>query len=216
MALFASREDAGTILAQQIRAQFRIDSVVGIARGGVVVAYQIATQLHLPLCVLPVQKIGYPKNKELGIGAVAPSNVVWLDKDLIQRLHLSENTVQSATQDALLKFNEKAAPLVQYLPMQLHNRVVMIVDDGIATGATFRVALMWVKKQRPKCIYAAFPVATQSAALEIKQLVDEIIVLATPTNFDAVGRFYDDFRQVTIEDITRLILFTRKTVKSAL
>lgn len=204
MTRFRDRREAGQQLARKLRAyQDCADAVVlGIPRGGIVVAAEIAHALHAPLDVFIAHKIGAPFNEELAIGAIAGDGTVFLDKALIQELHLPEDRVRQARETQLREI-ERRAKLYRRdrAPLQLQNKIVIVADDGVATGATTMATLRALRRQDPARLVLAVPVAPRQVMPLLHAECDEVIVLDAPDPFVAVGYFYEDFEQVTDEQV---------------
>ncbi len=198
--IFANRADAGRRLATALKALELDDPVVlALPRGGVPVACEVARVLHAPLDLLLVRKIGAPWHRELAVAAVAEG-----DKPLVvtdqRTLGLSGASAQYVQEQAELEMQEIERRRQVYLGgrrrIPLAGRVVVLVDDGIATGTTVRVALKAIRLARPSRLVLAVPVAPPDTLEELKGEVDDLVCLMRPEFFQAVGQFYVDFRQV--------------------
>jgi putative phosphoribosyl transferase len=205
---YINRLHAGQLLARELRnLRGAADIVVvGLPRGGVPVAYEVATALWAPLDVMLVRKIGAPGHEELAIGAVASGSVRVLNEEIIRGLHLSPQSVQAAVRRAM---EQLASQERQYRgglgePV-LAGRYVVLVDDGLATGASMRAAIVAVRARRPARVMVAVPVAPPDAVRALSADVDEIICPATPEPFNSVGQWYHDFTPVTDEEIRQLM-----------
>lgn len=204
--MFRNREEAGEKLSQRLKHLKDNLLVLAIPRGGVVVGQKVATAINCPLDVVVVRKLGAPGNPELAIGAVAPEKIVVWDKELISCLGVSEEYKKEELkrQTKELERREKVFRKDRP-PLDLIDKVVIIVDDGIATGATTEAVIKWVKLANPQRIVLATPVAAFAAAKKLKKEVDEFICLETPFNFYAVGQFYEDFPQVEDEEVIEIL-----------
>ena len=206
MVMFASREDAGLKLGHCLQDQgVGADLVLGLPRGGVVVAAAVARILRLPLDVLIVRKIGHPRQCEFAVGALAENGVIVLDEGVI-----GANTVIRAELEAVIQEEKDrlAGYLVRFHPggvPALAGKAVLLVDDGLATGATTEAAVLSVRKQSARTIVVAAPVASTSAVERLAQVADEVRVLCMDPEFDAVGRYYDVFAQTTDEEVLELL-----------
>lgn len=205
---FRDRAEAGRKLAQVLkRYQEKMETlVIGLPRGGVVVAWEVAHILHLPLDVMCPRKIGAPGNPELAIGAITEEGEPILDLGLIRSLAASE---QYLTERIEME-RENARHRVQVYrgdrpPLQLRGQTVLLIDDGLATGSTMRAAIASARSRHAHRIVVAVPVAPLDTAEEIKQLADTFICLDTPAPFYAVGQFYEEFGQVTDEEVIDLL-----------
>lgn len=185
--------------------------VLGLTRGGVVVAHEVAQELGAPWDILVVKKIGAPGNPELALGAVGPDKVVIWDEKLCQRVGVDEETKGEMLKSKSYEREEKEKFLRQGRKLlSLEGKMVILVDDGIATGATTLTAVRWVQTQRPKKTILAVPVAPPDALEKLINEVDEIICLETPWDFAAVGQFYEDFPQVSDEEVRKIFHETNR------
>lgn len=203
---FQNREQAGTALARKL-SSFRGSKntlVLAIPRGGVPVAREIAKKLRLPLGVLVTKKIGAPGQEELALGAVGPEGFVVLDEELIERLGIEKNLLEKQIKRAKLKV-KKYVSKFKGKKQGLKGKTVILVDDGIATGATVAVAIKYLKTKSPKKVVVAIPVAAEESVEKIQNLADEVVVLETPEFFKAVGQFYRYFPQVTDNEVVQLL-----------
>lgn len=206
--IFKDREQAGELVAKKLEKyrQSKDVVVIGLARGGVVVAASIAKILKLPLDVICIRKIGAPNNPELAIGAIGSSGDVFLNEDLISYLNVPPSFLQAEMQrqKALAKAREeiyhKSFPAVS-----LKEKIVILVDDGLATGATMQAAIAKMKKEGALRVIVAVPVAAPDSWEQIKPLSDEAICLDTPHFFQAVGQFYDNFSQVEDGEVIAIL-----------
>lgn len=205
--IFKNRQHAGTLLADTLATYNGKDIVVfGLARGGVVVASQLATILHAPLDVLVIKKISSPMEQELAIGAVAPDGVFIVDWKRAQRMGVDEDYVKSQITNLNDQIRQKTLLYRKgKKPYGFHDRAVIIVDDGAATGATMEAAIKWCKTKHTRCIVVALPVASTEFIQRVKHTVDDCIVLESPMDFSAVGQYYKDFGQVADGDVVKLL-----------
>lgn len=202
---FADRIDAGQRLAQALASMALADPVVlGLPRGGVPVAAEIARALGAPLDLLLVRKIGAPGHRELAVAAVAegPGDGLVLDAETMAYTGATEAYVHN---EARRERAELARRRTLYLggraPVEVTGRTAVVVDDGIATGTTVRAALRALRARQPARILLAVPVAPQSALAELRPLVDALVCLSVPLAFHAVGAHYDDFDQVSDDEV---------------
>lgn len=208
MKVFKDRKEAGRLLATELK-NLKVHKAVilGLVRGGVVVAYEMAKALNLPLDVLVVKKIGAPGNEELAIGAVGPDEVVVWDKELCQRLGVDKKVkgeklkVKSEERQGKESFLRRGKP-----PSDLLEKTVVLTDDGIATGATAEAAIKWIKTQKPEKIILAIPVAPPEVVRKLKLKVDKLICLKIEPDFWAVGQFYQEFPQVSDQEVAKLLV----------
>jgi len=204
--MFTNREEAGNLVAEKLL-QYKANKdavVVTIPRGGVVTGYAIAKKLSLPLEIVLSKKIGHPFNKEYAIGAVTLKNSILSDAALeVSQVYIHDETEQIRK---LLK-QRLDSYYGDRKPMDLKDKIVILVDDGIATGNTMISCIQLIETQKPSKIIVALPVAPPSAFKKIKEMeeVDEEICLSTPANFQAVGQFYEEFSQVDDKEVIELL-----------
>lgn len=203
MALFRDRSDGGTQLAERLRAEAGPDTVVvGLARGGVEVAAQVALALGLPLDVVAVRKVGHPYQPEYGLGAVAPGGGVYVRASD----GLTEEQLNRVVAAASAKAEELDHVLhAEHPPLDIRGKVVLVVDDGLATGATMAAAIDSLRTRAPARIVVAVPVAPPETAEALGARVDEMICLLTPTRMHAVGLWYEVFDQTTDVEVRDLL-----------
>ena len=201
--LFRDRFDAGRLLASALADERPIDAVViGLARGGVQVAAEVARLLDLPLDAVAVRKIRHPWQPEYAIGAVTPADGVYLR----DRNGLSDTQVAAAVATAQGQAEELDRRLHAHrLPLELAGRQVLVVDDGLATGATMVAALRWAQGRGAIRMVAAAPVASTQGLALLRKEADRIVCPYEPVQFGAVGTWYDDFGQVDDEEVMRLL-----------
>lgn len=205
--LFLDRVDAGRRLASLLRS-FRGDStlVLGLPRGGVPVAYEVARELGAPLDVCVVRKIGAPIQPELGIGAVAEDGAVYVNREAVELLGISDVELarliarERAEVDARVRRFRRGAP-----PLPVRGRTVIVVDDGVATGGTARAALETLRQRGVGHLVLAVPVGATGTLDELTSLTDELVCLAPEVDFYAVGQWYEDFEQTSDEDVIELL-----------
>lgn len=208
MILFDDRIDAGRRLAERLAyLHGRADVIVlGIPRGGVVVAAEVARALTAPLDIFIARKIGAPFNSELAVGAVTSDGTVFLDNELIEQLRIPHRLVERE-KDAQLREIQRRLNLYRGAkpPPDLAGKIVILVDDGVATGSTVIAALCALAKQHPARRILAVPVAPAQVAASLLHECDELVVLDTPEPFQAVGRFYINFEQTTDEQVEEIL-----------
>ena len=206
--MFEDRFDAGLSLSGKLlslkgRKGFL---VLAIPRGGVVVGKVIADKLKIPSDVIIVRKIGAPNQSELAIGAVGPGGIIVRDEGLISKLGVKEEYLEKAIGEKRKEITDRLKKYRQgKSPLNLEDKTVILVDDGIATGATIEAAILYLRKKRTKKIILAVPVAPKDTAEKFKRLVDKLIILETPIYFGAVGEFYRNFPQVTDGEVIELL-----------
>src|SRR4030065_1075040 len=212
MKLFKDRVEAGKHLASALRSFAGKDAIVlAIPRGGVVVGFEIARVLGLPLDVIIPRKIGAPDNPELAIGAMTEDGTVILDESLISYLGVPEGYVKEESYRQKLEIERRLKLYRGEVPYPtLRNRDVILVDDGIATGSTMKAALASTRKRGAKSVIVAIPVGPPSTIRELAQEADHAICLHTPESFQAIGQFYEDFAQTSDEEVKSLLKRSRQ------
>ena len=210
---FPDRRTAGTLLAERLTRVVALDEwaervvVLALPRGGVAVAKQVAAVLGVPMNVIVTRKIGYPRQPELGVGAIAEGlGTTVYDADLLVRLSLSPADLAPvvAAEQAELARRVQVYRGGRPLP-QVAGRCVIVVDDGLATGATARAALRSLRAAGAAYLVLAVPVAAPAAAEEMRAEADRVIILATPRRFRSVGQWYTSFGQLTDADVLALL-----------
>ena len=204
---FQDRAQAGRFLADRLAAYSnRPDvAVLGLPRGGVPVAFEVAQRLTAPLDVFLVRKLGVPGHEELAMGAIATDQICILNDNVIQSLGISPGVIEQtiARERRELEKREQAFRLGQAL--ELRDRVVILVDDGLATGATMRAAVMAARQRHPARVIVAVPVAARETHRQFQEQADEFVCVQTPENFEGVGQWYDDFTQTSDEEVRALL-----------
>ena len=203
---FASRKDAGRQLGKHLREQgVEVDLVLGLPRGGVVVAAEVARQMQRPLDALIVRKIGHPWHREFAVGALAEPDVVVLDeasigKNPMVRVQLDEVIKEETErlQAYRSRFHTATAP-------GLEGKVVLLVDDGLATGATAQAAVISAKRQKARRIVVATPVASTNAVERLVPVADNVVALLVDPDFGAVGQYYVEFDETTDAEVLVLL-----------
>lgn len=211
--IYRDRKDAGKKLAEML-SHYRDNSeviVLGLPRGGVTVAHEIAETLHCPLDILIVRKIGFPGNPELAAGAVSETGSVVLNEDIVSAYGVSKAYLESETSRQKEEISRRIALYRGGAGVPpLEGKTVILVDDGVATGATLKAAISTLKKERLARLVVALPVASQSAALELAAMTDEWVCLQAPYGFRAVGQYYSDFTQVEDGDVVAMLKRMKK------
>jgi putative phosphoribosyl transferase len=209
---FVDRVDAGRRLASALKDLANKDTaVLAIPRGGVVVGYEVAKALDLPLDIIIPRKIGAPGNPELAIGAMTEDGTVLLDEQIVESLRVSEEYIRQESEAQKREIRRRLTlyrGAVSY-PI-LENRSVIIVDDGIATGSTMKAALASVRNRGAKSVIVAIPVGPPSTIRELEEKADKVVCLRTPEPFYAIGQFYENFAQTPDEQVTRLLKLVRE------
>ena len=204
MAIYEDRRQAGQLLAQALE-DYRYQSnvlVLGLPRGGVPVAYEVAASLNAELDVMIVRKLGHPVQPEFAIGAIASGGVRILNEDA----QIEADLIDEITEAELPELHRREKAYRGHRPYpSFHDRCVILVDDGLATGSTMRAAIAAVDSQHPPEIVVAVPVAPEKTVEQLRQLVDNVVCLACPSTFFAIGQFYDDFSQTSDEAVHELL-----------
>lgn len=207
---FANRRESGRLLARKLEDAGTLEAsvgrvvVIGLARGGVEVAAEVAAALHAPLDALAVRKVGHPWHPEYGIGAVAPGGIEYV------RAHdgLTAEEVTQAVRVAATKAETLDANLhARRAPVDVDGATCVLVDDGLATGGTMVAAVRWARARGARRVVVAVPVGADATvrSLGAEEDVDSVVCLVTPFDFGAVGFWYDDFHQVSDEDVAELL-----------
>ncbi|UZJ43548.1 phosphoribosyltransferase [Marinimicrobium sp. C6131] len=205
---FADREAAGQALAQKLAELGDLSGavVLGLPRGGVPVAAEVARQLHVPLDVINVRKLGVPWQPELAMGAIAEQDIRILHSKLIQKLDVSPEALEAVTDREQATLARRTAQFRRGHPApELAQRTVILVDDGLATGATMEAAIAAVRKQHPARIIVALPVGPAGTRRHFSALADDCVCLLEPRNFQAVGQWYQQFDQVSDQAVCDLL-----------
>ena len=205
---FADRTEAGRLLTEKLVEYADRDDVIifGLPRGGVPVAYEVAKRLRAPLDVFVVRKLGVPGFEELAAGAIASGGVRVLNEDVVRAIPHAEEAIEAVTakETAELERREQIYRAGRPAP-DLCDRVAVLVDDGLATGATMRAAVKALRESGAAKIIVAVPVGPPDTCHEIEEQADETICLSTPAFFQAVGQYYEDFSQTSDEDVRELL-----------
>ena len=205
---YKDRTDAGQQFAERLATiPDRKDVLVlGLPRGGVPVAYEVAKALNVPLDVYLVRKLGAPGQEELAMGAIATGGVMLLNHDVIRELGITDEMTRAISMREWQELARREGLYRGARPLpEVAGKTVILVDDGLATGFTMRAAIAALKKQGPAHIVVAVPVAAAQTADELAAEVDEVVCLYTPSQFYAVGLWYGDFRPVTDEQVHALL-----------
>jgi putative phosphoribosyl transferase len=205
---FVNRRAAGVALAERLR-QFagRADVVVlALPRGGVPVGYEVAKSLRAPLDVFVVRKLGLPGHAELAMGAIASGNVRVVNQDVVWWYRPSPVAIDAVARSEQLELERRERLYRGDRPLvPVERRIVILVDDGLATGSTMRAAVLAVRRLAPARVVVAAPVAARDTCRDLGTLADEVVCLFTPEPFQAVGLWYEDFSQTTDDDVRQLL-----------
>ena len=205
---FPNRAEAGRLLAEKLENYAsRSDVVVlGLPRGGVPVAYEVAQRLGAPLDVFVVRKLGVPGFEELAAGAIASGGVRVLNEDVVRALPNADQLIESVTEKETVELERREQTYRDGRPApELRDRVVILVDDGLATGATMRAAVAALRQRGVAKIVVAAPVGAPDTCRELEQEADETICAIAPEFFQAVGQYYEDFSQTSDEEVRELL-----------
>ncbi|OBG90754.1 phosphoribosyl transferase [Mycobacterium sp. E136] len=205
--VYQDRRDAGEVLARELSTHRGQDVVVlGLARGGVPVAAQVAHSLHAPLDVFLVRKLGVPQWEELAMGALASGGGIVINDNLVRSLGIGDEAIQAAIARETDELNRRErAYRGDRPPPDLTGRTVILVDDGIATGASMLAAVRAVRAQNPARIVVAVPVGPASACRELAKEADDVVCATMPPGFEAVGQVFADFHQVSDDEVRELL-----------
>ncbi|HEX6426275.1 MAG TPA: phosphoribosyltransferase family protein [Niastella sp.] len=200
--MFQDRIDAGLALSGHLQHYKNVDGVtLAVPRGGVPVAFPIAQLLHLPLQIILSKKIGHPLHKEFAIGAVSLTGQIIAPNAFASEEYIHQETVNIREQ---LK-----ACYTQYMgdkkPIPLKDKIVIIIDDGVATGYTMLSTIEMIRNEAPKKVVVAVPVCSRQAAQKLSEVADEFVCVWIPSRFHSVGEFYDNFLQVTDEEVIQML-----------
>lgn len=210
---FRDRTQAGQILAQEVQQYIHKANinhqnilVLALPRGGVPVAFPVAKTLNVPLDICIVRKLGVPGHKELAMGAIAAHGVIILNHDVIETLAISQETIDLVAAEELQELSRRDhAYRGDKPPINVHQKTVILIDDGIATGSTIRAAITILKQQQPDKIIIATPIAPPDVCQQLQLEVDDVICLQTPEPMSAIGLWYDDFTQTTDDQVRELL-----------
>ena len=205
---FHDRAEAGKYLAQKLtRYANRSDVLVlGLPRGGVPIAFEVAKAIHAPLDVFLVRKLGVPGHEELAMGAIASGGVRVINDDAVRGLQISDDIVDAVARKELQELERREQTYRDGRPpVAVTDRVVILVDDGLATGSTMRAAAQAVRQQKPKRLVVAVPIGAPETCDEFRSEVDETICAVEPEPFYAVGRWYEDFSPTSDEEVQLLL-----------
>lgn len=215
---YRNREEAGRILAHALHEYADRDDVIVLAlpRGGVPVGFEVAKFLHIPLDVFTVRKLGVPGHDELAMGALAMGGIHIFNDDIINSLHISEDDISNTIAKEQKELNRRTLAYRGNAAFPtLQKQTIILVDDGIATGATMRAAIKALRQMHPAKVIVAVPVADYELSEKIRPLTDDLICPLRPTHFYAVGAWYEDFSQTEDEEVFALLNEAKKYVATS-
>jgi len=205
---FSDRQQAGRVLAAHLRSYAgRGDVVVlGLPRGGVPVAYEVAKSLGAPLDVFVVRKLGAPQHQELAMGAIASGGILVLNDDVVRAYRIPREAIDAVAQREEQELVRREHAYRPGRPaVSVEGKTVVLVDDGLATGSTMRAALMALRRLKPARLVVGVPVGARETCEDLRALADDVVCARTPPDFTAVGLWYDDFAQTTDEEVRVLL-----------
>jgi predicted phosphoribosyltransferase len=217
--LVKDRRSAGKLLTSQLREYaYSAEAIVlALPRGGVPVAFEIAQALHLPLDVCLVRKLGVPRYKELAFGAIGQQGIRVINESVVQDLHLSETTIEQVAQEEAIELERRDRLYRGDRPLPiLTGKTVILVDDGIATGATIKAAILTLKVQHPTTIIIAVPVASPDVCYQLGKLVDRVICLYKPDELGSISLWYEDFSQTSDQEVGILLAIAHQSYQKPL
>ena len=208
MERFRNRRDAGARLGRALSAYARHDHtiVLGLPRGGVPVAYEVATALDAALDILVVRKLGIPGYEEIGMGAIASGGIQVVDQHVMRQLGISPAQLRTVVErEACELARREEAFRGSRPPLDVEGRAAIVVDDGLATGSTMVAAITALRLRAPASIAVAVPVGAPAVVMAMRTHVDELVCLVMPDHLEAVGDWYDDFTQTTDDEVRALM-----------
>ncbi len=211
--IFKNRTEAGAMLAERLMhyASRKDVIVLALPRGGVANGLELAKRLNCPLDIIIVRKIGFPGQPELAVGAVSETGAVVLNDEVISMGRVSSRYIEDETNRQKEEIKRRKILYREGAEIPpLKDKTVILVDDGVATGATMKAAIAALKEESPARLVVALPVASVEAEESIKEMVDEMVCLQTPPGFMAVGSYYEDFKQVSDDEVVEMLRTSRK------
>jgi putative phosphoribosyl transferase len=205
---FRDRAHGGQVLAERLRSYAGREHllVLGLPRGGVPVAFEVARELDAPLDVFVVRKLGTPGQEELAMGAIASGGVRVINEEVVRELGIDEETIARAAAAGSGELERRERLYRgERGPVEVGDRTVILVDDGLATGSTMRAAALAVRAQKPQWLVVAAPVAAERTCEELRAEVDEVVCVLTPDPFAAIGLWYEDFTPTADEEVRELL-----------
>ncbi|MGB9659810.1 MAG: phosphoribosyltransferase [Nitrososphaerales archaeon] len=205
--MFKDRTEAGKILAKALSEYKDKNTIVlAIPRGGVIVAYEVAKALNAPLDLIIPRKIGAPNQPELAIGAVTEDGTTILNQDIVQYLRVPDDYIKTEVKRQIEEIKRRIQRYLGDKPrLSIEGKVAILIDDGVATGATTRAAIASIRKRKPALIVLAMPVGPPDTVKELREDADKVICLMTPEPFFAIGQFYENFEQTSDEEVIQIL-----------
>jgi putative phosphoribosyl transferase len=210
---FLNRVHAGNLLAERLSASPSLNSrdrsqaiVLGIPRGGVIIANIVARKLSTDFDIAIGRKLGAPENSELAIGAIMEDGTTYMNEYLIKALKLSEDYLEREKARQIAEIKHRRALYSKNREYRLRNRIVILTDDGIATGATIIAAARWIRKHSPNYLIIAVPVAPPQTVEILKQEADAVDVILSPETLNSVGQFYENFEPITDDQVREILM----------
>ena len=205
---FHDRKEAGQLLALELAhyKNRRDVLILALPRGGVPVAHEIASVLHCPLDVLVVRKLGVPGHEEMAMGAIATGGIRLINPDIISALGITPEAVEAVERKEEEElFRRERSYRGNRGPLDTNDKTIVLVDDGIATGATMQAAIASLRQRRVRKIIVASPVAPSSVALSLRRMADDVVMVMKPEDFGGVGRWYENFSQTSDEEVQQIL-----------
>ena len=215
---FRNRTEAGRLLAQELKQYANRPEalVLALPRGGVPVAYEVARALNAPLDVFVVRKLGLPGHSELAMGAIASGGVRVLNNEVVEGMAIPDTVIDAVAAEEQLELERREIAFRGHnQPPDIEGKIVILIDDGIATGSTMRAAIRAIKQQRPSRLIVAVPTGAASSCAEIATDVDDLVAVMMPEDFFAVGQWYQDFSQTSDEEVANLLEKSRQLAGSS-
>lgn len=213
MHIFRDRVEAGQLLAERLSHYVDRDDVLvlGLPRGGVPVAFEVAQALAVPLDVFVVRKLGVPGHRELAMGAIASGGVRVLNRDVVRALEIEDDVIERIAEEEAWELRRREQLYRRdRTPLDVRGKTVIVVDDGLATGSTMRAAVSALRQQEPAQIVVAVPVAPPSTCADLAESVDAVVCVQTPELFHAIGLWYENFSQTSDREVRELLDAARR------
>ncbi len=206
--MFSNREEAGKILGAKIKEKGYVKDCIalGIPRGGVIVAKEVAESINCKLDIIIPRKLRAPFNPELAFGAISSDDSLVIDESLVSLLNISDEYIKQEKQTQLDEIKRRRIKYKKGKPLpDVKGKIVILVDDGIATGATMKAGVISIRKEEPEKVVVAVPVASPQSVEELREMADEVICLYAPAYFAAVGQFYMEFQQTSDDEVIEVL-----------